>query len=90
MTDAPLIAILEDEPDIRRIMSDTLEAAGFSTARRYVYSDAREGAYLGVEAELGREGIRRVVETPLTDAEKALLVEAYEAVKTKQADVTDL
>ncbi len=48
------------------------------------------GAYLGVEAELGREGIRRVVETPLTDAEKALLVEAYDAVKAKQADVKDL
>ena len=31
MPDAPLIAILEDEPDIRRIMSDTLEAAGFRT-----------------------------------------------------------
>lgn len=31
MSDAPLIAILEDEPDIRRIMSDTLEAAGFRT-----------------------------------------------------------
>ncbi|WBU53386.1 response regulator transcription factor [Paracoccus sp. SCSIO 75233] len=31
MTDAPLIAILEDEPDIRRIMSDTLDAAGFRT-----------------------------------------------------------
>jgi malate dehydrogenase len=48
------------------------------------------GAYLGVEAEIGREGIRKVVETPLTDDEKALLVEAYEAVKTKQADVKDL
>jgi malate dehydrogenase len=48
------------------------------------------GAYLGVEAEIGREGIRNVVETPLTDAEKALLVEAYEAVKAKQADVKDL
>jgi malate dehydrogenase len=48
------------------------------------------GAYLGVEAELGRGGIRRIVETPLTDAEKALLVEAYEAVKAKQADVVDL
>ena len=48
------------------------------------------GAYLGVEAEIGREGIRKVVETPLTDDEKALLVEAYEAVKAKQADVTDL
>ncbi len=31
MTDVPLIAILEDEPDIRRIMSETLEAAGFRT-----------------------------------------------------------
>ena len=35
-------------------------------------------------------GIRKVVETPLTDGEKALLVEAYEAVKAKQADVRDL
>ena len=48
------------------------------------------GAYLGVEASLGREGIRAVVETPLTDGEKALLVEAYDAVKAKQADVKDL
>ena len=48
------------------------------------------GAYLGVEAEIGKEGIRRIVETPLTDAEKALLVEAYEAVKAKQADVKDM
>jgi malate dehydrogenase len=48
------------------------------------------GAYLGVEAELGKEGIRKVVETPLTADEKALLVEAYEAVKAKQGDVKDL
>ncbi len=48
------------------------------------------GAYLGVEAELGKGGIRKIVETPLSDAEKALLVEAYEAVKVKQADVKDL
>ena len=48
------------------------------------------GAYLGVEAELGKEGVRRVIETPLTESEKALLVEAYEAVKAKQADVKDL
>ena len=47
-------------------------------------------AYLGVEAELGKEGVRKVVETPLTESEKALLVEAYEAVKAKQADVKDL
>ena len=48
------------------------------------------GAYLGVEAEIGKDGIRRVVETPLTDGEKALLVQAYEAVKAKQADVKDM
>ena len=48
------------------------------------------GAYLGVEAELGKEGVRTVIETPLTESEKALLVEAYEAVKAKQADVKDL
>lgn len=48
------------------------------------------GAYLGVEAEIGRTGIRRIVETPLTDDEKALLFAAYEAVKAKQADVKDL
>ncbi len=48
------------------------------------------GAYLGVEAKLGKGGITSVVETPLTDAEKALLAQAYEAVKAKQADVKDL
>ena len=48
------------------------------------------GAYLGVEAEIGTQGINRIVETPLTDSEKALLVEAYEAVKVKQADVSAL
>ena len=48
------------------------------------------GAYLGVEAELGKQGVRRVVETPLTPDEKALLEQAYEAVKAKQADVKDL
>lgn len=48
------------------------------------------GAYLGVEARIGAGGITEVVETPLTDAERALLGEAYEAVKAKQADVKDL
>ncbi|MFM1917450.1 MAG: malate dehydrogenase [Actinomycetota bacterium] len=48
------------------------------------------GAYLGVEARIGKEGIKAVVETPLTADEKALLEQAYEAVKAKQADVKDL
>ena len=48
------------------------------------------GAYLGVEAQLGKGGIKKIVETPLSDSEKAALVEAYEAVKAKQADVKDM
>jgi malate dehydrogenase len=48
------------------------------------------GVYLGVEAEIGATGVRRVVETPLTDRELAGLKEAAEAVRAKQADVADL
>jgi malate dehydrogenase len=48
------------------------------------------GVYLGVEAEIGAEGVRRVVATDLTDSEKAGLVEAAEAVRAKQADVANL
>ena len=48
------------------------------------------GAYLGVEAEIGSTGIKKVIETPLTDSEKTLLTEAYVAVKAKQADVQTL
>jgi malate dehydrogenase len=49
-----------------------------------------KGVYLGVEAEIGRGGVRRVVETALTESELAGLKEAAEAVRAKQADVTDL
>ncbi|NBX70709.1 MAG: malate dehydrogenase [Actinobacteria bacterium] len=48
------------------------------------------GVYLGVEAEIGKAGVRRVVETDLTEAEKASLLDAAEAVREKQADVKDL
>jgi malate dehydrogenase len=48
------------------------------------------GVYLGVEAEIGAAGVRRVVETPLTDTERAALHEAAEAVRAKQADVASL
>ncbi len=48
------------------------------------------GVYLGVEAEVGRTGIRKVVERDLTDAELAGLREAAEAVRAKQADVASL
>ncbi|GIE28768.1 malate dehydrogenase [Actinoplanes italicus] len=48
------------------------------------------GVYLGVEAELGATGIRKVVEDKLTDSELAGLKEAAEAVRAKQADVAGL
>ncbi len=48
------------------------------------------GVYLGVEAQIGREGVRKVVETDLTADEVAGLVQAAEAVRAKQADVKDL
>jgi len=48
------------------------------------------GVYLGVEAEIGRSGITKVVEGTLTDSEVAALKEAAEAVRAKQADVQAL
>jgi malate dehydrogenase len=48
------------------------------------------GVYLGVEAELGKGGVKKVVERDLTDSELAGLKEAAEAVRAKQADVADL
>jgi malate dehydrogenase len=48
------------------------------------------GVYLGVQAELGATGVRKVVETPLSDGEVAALKEAAEAVRAKQADVATL
>ncbi len=48
------------------------------------------GVYLGVEAEIGATGVRKVIEDKLTDAEVAGLKEAAEAVRAKQADVATL
>jgi malate dehydrogenase len=48
------------------------------------------GVYLGVEAELGATGIRRVVARDLTEPELAALREAAEAVRAKQASVASL
>lgn len=48
------------------------------------------GVYLGVEAELGRCGIRRVVERELTPNERTALAAAAEAVRAKQQDIQSL
>jgi malate dehydrogenase len=48
------------------------------------------GVYLGVEAEIGKVGVKKVVETALTANELEALRVAAEAVRSKQADVKDL
>ena len=48
------------------------------------------GVYLGVEAEIGAAGVKKVVVTDLTAEELAGLKDAAEAVRAKQADVADL
>jgi len=48
------------------------------------------GTYLGVQAEIGAGGVKKVVETSLTDTELAALREAADAVKAKAADVAGL
>jgi malate dehydrogenase len=48
------------------------------------------GVYLGVEAEIGATGIRKIVERDLTEPELGALRTAAEAVRAKQADVASL
>jgi malate dehydrogenase len=48
------------------------------------------GVYLGVEAEIGAAGVRRVVERDLTGPELDSLRQAAGAVRAKQADVASL
>jgi malate dehydrogenase len=49
-----------------------------------------EGVYLGVEAEVGAGGVRKIVERDLTEVELAGLKAAADAVKAKAADVSRL
>lgn len=49
-----------------------------------------DAVYLGVEAEIGATGVRRVVERDLSETELAGLREAAAAVKAKAADVASL
>jgi malate dehydrogenase len=48
------------------------------------------GVYLGVEAEIGAEGVKKVLERDLSASELAAFREAAAAVRAKQADVASL
>src|ERR1700722_15688255 len=48
------------------------------------------GVYLGVEAEIGAGGVKKIVERDLTESELAGLRAAAEAVRAKQADVSQM
>ena len=48
------------------------------------------GVYLGVEAQIGKSGVVKVIETALSADELASLKAASEAVRAKQADVQTL
>jgi len=48
------------------------------------------GVYLGVEAQIGKSGVVKVIETALTADELTSLKAAAEAVRAKQADVQTL
>lgn len=49
-----------------------------------------KGVYLGVEASIGRSGVKKIIESRLTATELAALISAAEAVRAKQVDVMDL
>jgi malate dehydrogenase len=48
------------------------------------------GVYLGVEAEIGAGGVRRIAERSLTESELADLRHAAEAVRAKQSDIANM
>ena len=48
------------------------------------------GVYLGVEAQIGAGGVKKIVERDLTESELAGLKQAAEAVRSKQADIANL
>lgn len=72
----------------RAVVQDTREVLPVCTWVDGAYGIS--GVYLGVEAEVGREGASRVVERELTESELGSLREAAEAVRTKQAEVDNL
>jgi malate dehydrogenase len=63
-------AILKDQKRIRPVCAYLEGEFGY------------QGIYLGVPVILGGRGIEKIIEIPLTDGEKKLLQNSYEAVKS--------
>ena len=88
-----LNALKGGDAKVREQADSGKEHFRYDVFRRQVFDGEYEGingVYLGVEAEIGREGVRKIVQTDLTETELAGLKEAAAAVAAKQADVKDL
>ncbi len=73
------------EAMVRAVARDTGEVMPVSARVDGAYGI--DGVWLGVPAQIGREGVREVVELSLADDELAALREAADAVRTRQTDV---
>src|SRR2546430_6926608 len=70
---------------VKAVVRDTGE--GMPACAWLEGQDGIQDVYLGVPARIGREGVKEIVELPLSDDELEALRTAAEAVRAKQADV---
>ncbi len=76
------------EAMVRAVALDTAEVMPVSTYVDGPYGI--HGVWLGVPARIGREGVRDIVELSLAEPEMVALLEAAEAVRSRQVDIANL